>query len=144
MEETQQGKGKEILKLLKLLVFAVIAVFAVFAVMKVVAFLNPELPLMEIVRDSDPSLQEIKLRVAKQQIHIAKLRGLQVQTEALRRLSASMRKARTNEEVASVRADEAKLRMLKAEEERTFEAIEAMLPTATEKDLDQIIEKINR
>ena len=130
--------------LIKWLGFAVFAVFAIFAVVKVAAFLNPDLPLMEIVRDSDPTQKEIKLRVAKQQIHIAKLRGLQAQSEALSRLTASMRKARTEEEVAFVRSDEAKLRMLKAEEERTFEAIEATLPTATEKDLDQIIEKINQ
>jgi hypothetical protein len=71
--------------------------------------------------------KESKRKNAQLQLHLEEVRGIRVQTDVLKRLTKLQRSARTEEERAFVRSEEAKLHALNAEHARVVNAAKAEL-----------------
>jgi hypothetical protein len=74
--------------------------------------------------------KESKRKNAQLQLHLEEVRGIRAETDAYKRLTKSIRSARTEKERAFLQSEEAKLRLLSAERVRLIEAAKAHLAAA--------------
>jgi Skp family chaperone for outer membrane proteins len=99
--------------------------WAAIAFAGILGFLNTD-AIAEKIVDQKLELskirKEFKKRDSELQLHLADVRGIRVQTDVLKRLTKLQRSARTEEQRAFVRSEEAKLRVLSAEHARIIKA----------------------